>query len=107
MILILGAGRDLDMTQKGVFLVPELEWLPFYTVVPRQTRPTDNRTPRITGPGFSGTAPRQSNRKKSKKRIKKKSQTVPSVLPDSAQGAAEDSNSIPYSLGRGLCPLPY
>ena len=28
------------------------------TVVPRQTGPTDNRTPRITVPGFSGTAPR-------------------------------------------------
>ena len=28
------------------------------TVVPRQARPTDNWTPRITAPGFSGTAPR-------------------------------------------------
>ena len=81
------------------------------TVEPRQIGPTDNLTLRITVPGFSRTAPRESNGKKSKKMIKNEVpsvlQEVPNVLPDSAQGAAEGSNPIPYSLGRGLGPLPY
>ena len=34
-------------------------------------------------------------------------QEILSVLSDSAQGAVEDSNPMPYSLGRGLGPLPY
>ena len=36
---------------------------PLCTVVPRQNGPTGNRTPRITVPGFSGAAPRESNGK--------------------------------------------
>ena len=35
-----------------------VSYLGLSTVVPRQTGPTDNRTPRITVPGFFGTAPR-------------------------------------------------
>ena len=49
-------------------------------------------------------APRESNGKKSKKRIKKE---VPSVLLDNAQDTNKGSNPIPYSLGRGLDPLSY
>ena len=35
-----------------------VSYLGLSTVVPQQIRPTDNRTPRITVPGFSGTAPK-------------------------------------------------
>ena len=38
----------LTFTEKGALT----------TVVPRQTGPTDNRTPQITVPEFSGTAPK-------------------------------------------------
>ena len=82
-----------------------------HTVIPRQIVPTEIRTLQRTVPGFSGTASRESNGKKSKKRIKNKVSSVlqefPNVLPDNAQGTAEDSNPIPYSLGRRLGPLPY
>ena len=53
----------------------------------------------------------ESQTEKSKKMIKNEIpsvlQEVPSVLPDSAQGAAEGSDPTPYSLGRELGPLPY
>ena len=55
--------------------------------------------------------PLQSQTEKIKKMIKNKVtsvlQEVPNVLPDSAEGAADGLNPIPYSLGRRLDPLPY
>ena len=77
----------------------------------RYSSTTVNQTPRYSGHGFSVTAPRESNGKKTKKRIKNEVlsvlQEVPNVLLDSTQGAAEGSNPMPYSLGRRLGPLPY
>ena len=88
-----------------------LKLLSASTVELRQIGPTDNRTLRITVPGLSETAPRESNGKKLKKTIKNEVpnvlQEVPDVLLDSAQGALKGSNPIPHSLGHGLGPLPY
>ena len=47
-----------------------------YTVVPRSIGHPVNRTPRMSGHASSGTQPRESNGKKSKKRIKNEDPNV-------------------------------
>ena len=77
------------------------------TVEPRLVGHPAIRTPQQSGHGSSGTQPRESNGKKSKKMIKNEVPTESNVLPDSAQGASRASNPLPYILRRRLGPLSF